>query len=243
MPATVDYNTQLRNQLKTASENKRIALQNQYDRATGAQFNKDTGALTYRTDASGNPLYGTLDVDYMEQQRGINTQAEGAGMLRSGQRARNLATSEAGYRATVGGLAESLAAGKTAISDEEALKLAEYDALYGSPKSGGGGGGGAGGSTSSTPSSGLPPVPPVPTAPTAPRTPTTTTPRSSSPTSADAAERRALTTTPRRSSPTSADAAERRAVVAPPKTVKSGENLARRPTPPPKPPLPKTTRR
>jgi hypothetical protein len=242
MPATVDYNTQLRNQLKTASENKRIALQNQYDRATGAQFNKDTGALTYRTDASGNPLYGTLDVDYMEQQRGINTQAEGAGMLRSGQRARNLATSEAGYRATVGGLAESLAAGKTAISDEEALKLAEYDALYGSPKSGGGGGG-AGGGTPSTPSSGLPPVPPVPTAPTAPRTPTTTTPRPSSPASADAAERRALATPRRRSSPTSADAAERRTVVTPPKTVKSGENLARRPTPPPKPPLPKTTRR
>jgi hypothetical protein len=243
MPATVDYNTQLRNQLKTASENKRIALQNQYDRATGAQFNKDTGALTYRTDASGNPLYGTLDVDYMEQQRGINTQAEGAGMLRSGQRARNLATSEAGYRATIGGLAESLAAGKTAISDEEALKLAEYDALYGSTKSGGGGGGGAGGSTSLTPSSGLPPVPPVPTAPTAPRTPTTATPRRSSPTSADTAERRATSPARPAQGPVQGPSRQGPGNFVAPKTVKPGENLARRPTPPPKPPLPKTTRR
>jgi hypothetical protein len=218
MPATVDYNTELKNQLRTSSENKRIALQNQFDRATGAQFNKDTGALTYRTDASGNPLYGTLDVDYMEQQRGINTQAEGAGMLRSGQRARNLATSEAGYRSTIGGLAESLAAGKTAISDDEALRIAEYDALYGSPKSSGSGGGG-GGSTSATPGSPLPVVtkPPV------------FTPKPSS-----------TTNTRPPSSPTSADAAERRAPATPPKVIKVAEHQARKPT---KPPLPKTTRR
>jgi hypothetical protein len=172
MPATIDYLANLKTQLETASQNKRQALQNQYDRATGAQFNKDTGALTYRTDASGNPLYGTLDVDYMEQQRGINTQAEGAGMLRSGQRARNLATSEAGYRATVGGLAESLAAGQTGIDDDQALRIAEYEAMYGSPS-----GGGSGGSASATKPAGstnLPPIKPVPTGPTGPTEPTRT---------------------------------------------------------------------
>lgn len=232
MPATNDYFTNLKTQLETASINKRQALQNQYDRATGAQFNKDTGALTYRTDASGNPLYGTLDVEYMEQQRGINTQSEGAGMLRSGQRARNLATSEAGYRATVGGLAESLAAGQTAIDDDQAVQLAEYEAMYGSPS--GGGGGGGGGSSAGTPagSQGLPPIttpPPPPTVRTPPsRTPSRTP---SSPTSADAAERRAT------SGPTQGPSRFGPGIFTPPKVQ---EHQARRPT---KPPLPKTTRR
>jgi hypothetical protein len=216
MPATVDYNTELKNQLRTSSENKRIALQNQFDRATGAQFNKDTGALTYRTDASGNPLYGTLDVDYMEQQRGINTQAEGAGMLRSGQRARNLATSEAGYRSTIGGLAESLAAGKTAISDDEALRIAEYDALYGSPKAGSSGGGGS--TTPKTTTSGLPPVPPVPKPPTGPRT----------------------NTPPKKQGPMQGPSVHGPGNFIAPKTIKVAEHQAHKPT---KPPLPKTTRR
>lgn len=216
MPATVDYFTNLKTQLETASRNKRQALQNQYDRATGAQFNKDTGALTYRTDASGNPLYGTLDVDYMEQQRGINTQAEGAGMLRSGQRARNLATSEAGYRATVGGLAESLAAGQTAIDDDQALQLAEYSALYGSPKSSGGGGG-AGATPRPSGSTGLPPIAPVPKPPTGP----------------------AGTPTPRapKQGPVQGPSLQGAGVFTPPKVQ---EHQSRRPT---KPPLPKTTRR
>lgn len=161
MPTTIDYNIRLKAQLAISSQNKRVALQNQFDRATAAIFDSGTGALSFRKDASGNPLYGTLDVDFQEQQRGINTQSEGAGMLRSGQRARTLATSEAGYRATVGGLAESLAAGKTSIDDDEALQIAEYDALYGQIKASSGGGGSTPYS-GSTPSSGLPPVPAVP---------------------------------------------------------------------------------
>lgn len=234
MPATNDYFTNLKTQLETASINKRQALQNQYDRATGAQFNKDTGALTYRTDASGNPLYGTLDVDYMEQQRGINTQSEGAGMLRSGQRARNLATSEAGYRATIGGLAESLAAGQTAIDDEQAVQLAEYEAMYGSPSSGGSGGGGGGGSSTRTPSgsTGLPPITTPPPPPTTNVSPSrTTSPRRTSPTSADAAERRATT------GPVQGPSRFGPGTFTPPKVQ---EHQARRPT---RPPLPKTTRR
>lgn len=217
MPATVDYFTNLKTQLETASRNKRQALQNQYDRATGAQFNKDTGALTYRTDASGNPLYGTLDVDYMEQQRGINTQAEGAGMLQSGQRARNLATSEAGYRATIGGLAESLAAGQTAIDDDQALQLAEYSALYGSPKSSGGGGGGGSAATTPSGSTGLPAIPPPPRPPTGSARPTPKVPKQG---------------------PVQGPSLQGAGVFTPP--PKTREHQARKPT---KPPLPKTTRR
>lgn len=217
MPATIDYLANLKTQLETASQNKRQALQNQYDRATGAQFNKDTGALTYRTDASGNPLYGTLDVDYMEQQRGINTQAEGAGMLRSGQRARNLATSEAGYRATVGGLAESLAAGQTGIDDDQALRIAEYEAMYGSP-SGSGGGGGSASATKPAGSTNLPPIKPVPTGPTGlTRTPTTKVPKQG---------------------PVQGPSLQGAGKFTP--LPKTREHQNRRPT---KPPLPKTTRR
>jgi hypothetical protein len=219
MPTTTDYFTNLKTQLQTASRNKKQALQNQFDMATGARFNPTTGALTYRTDAAGNPLYGTLDVDYQEQQRGINTQSEGAGMLRSGQRARSLATSDAGYRAAVGGLAASLAAGQTAVDDAEAVQLAEYEAMYGPSRPSGGGGGGSATPRPPGGSQALPPITPPPTV----RTPSARTPARtpSSPTSPDAAERRATGGTP-------------------PPVPKPQEHQARRPT---RPPLPRTTRR
>lgn len=141
MPATLSYKDQLNLSLQTAADNKKKALDQALQRATGAIFDPSTGQLSYRTDPSGNPLYGTIDVDYMEQQRGINAQSEGAGMLRSGQRARNLAMSEAAYRSTVTGLAEDIAAQKTALDDERITQQAENEAKYGKqPKASTGGG-------------------------------------------------------------------------------------------------------
>lgn len=176
MPATTDYLATLKEQLSLASQQKKEALQRQYDRATAAMFDANTGALSYRTDDSGRPLYGTLDVDYQEQQRGINTRAEGAGMLRSGQRARDLATSEAAYRTAVTGLAEDLTAGKSQIDTEELMQRAEYEAMYGKPASSK-----KSSSSSTSPKPPKPPKPPTPPKP--PKPPTSSSSRNTRTTS------------------------------------------------------------
>jgi hypothetical protein len=152
MPSTTDYYNTLKTQLETQANNKKAALDLAYERATTVQFDAQ-GNMTRKKDATGKEKGpGTLDVQYAEQQRQMSGGAESSGMLKSGQFARDLATTQAGYRnAVVTGAAETEAA-KTAIADETASELAKYEATYGtSATTGGGGTGGSTPSTSSTP--------------------------------------------------------------------------------------------
>jgi hypothetical protein len=151
MPSTTDYYNTLKTQLETQATNKKAALDLAYERATTVQFDAQ-GNMTRKKDATGKEKGpGTLDVQYAEQQRQMSGGAESSGMLKSGQFARDLATTQAGYRnAVVTGAAETEAA-KTAISDETASELAKYQATYGTPATTGGGTGGGTPPTSSTP--------------------------------------------------------------------------------------------
>ena len=161
MPSTTDYYNTLKTQLETQAANKRAALDLAYERATTVQFDAQ-GNMTRKKDTAGKEKGpGTLDVQYAEQQRQMSGGAENSGMLKSGQFARDLATTQAGYRnAVVAGAAETEAA-KTAISDETASELAKYQATYGTPATtGGGAAGGSTPSTSSTPQTPLITAPP-----------------------------------------------------------------------------------
>jgi hypothetical protein len=148
MPSTTDYYNTLKLQLENQAANKKLALDLAYERATTVEFDS-SGNMTRKKDATGKEKGpGTLDVQYAEQQRQMSGGAESSGMLKSGQFARDLATTQAGYRsAVVAGAAETTAA-KTAIEDETTTELAKYKAMYGTPAATGSG---TGGSTPSTP--------------------------------------------------------------------------------------------
>jgi hypothetical protein len=135
MPATTDYYTQLKAQLEAAATAKKAALDLEYERATTATFDAQ-GNPTYKKDAAGNTQYGSVDVGYMNQQRSIKTGAEAGNMLRSGQTARDLLTSTAGYKAEVAGKAANVTAEKTAITNDTQTELAKYMAMYGTGSTG-----------------------------------------------------------------------------------------------------------
>lgn len=135
MPSTTDYYTQLKAQLEAAATAKKAALDLEYERATTATFDAQ-GNPTYKKDAAGNTQYGSVDVGYMNQQRSIKTGAEAGNMLRSGQTARDLLTSTAGYKAEVAGKAANVTAEKTAITNDTQTELAKYMAMYGTGSAG-----------------------------------------------------------------------------------------------------------
>lgn len=156
MPVTTDYLDTLKIQLEAAATNKKAALDAAYERATNVVFDKDGKMSTRKTPAGNDAAPGTLDVQYAEQQRNIGVSNEASGTLKSGQFARDLATSQAGYRSTVAGLNADRISGQTAADTEAATELAKYKAMYGgsnapttggdtTPAAGGGSGGGGGG--------------------------------------------------------------------------------------------------
>ena len=146
----VSYYEQLKTQLTESAAAKKAALDAAYDRATTAMFDA-SGNASYKKDASGNNVYGTRDVQYLEQKRNIGTGAEASGTLRSGQNQRNLINNEAAYRSDIGTMGANLATQKNTIDTETATKSAEYQAMYGDGK----GSTGSGSSSSSVSSSGL----------------------------------------------------------------------------------------
>jgi hypothetical protein len=135
MPSTTDYYTQLKAQLEASAAAKKAALDLEYERATTATFDAQ-GNPTYKKDAAGNTQYGSVDVGYMNQQRSIKTGAEAGNMLRSGQTARDLLTSTAGYKAEVAGKAANVTSEQTAITNDTQTELAKYMAMYGTGSAG-----------------------------------------------------------------------------------------------------------
>lgn len=138
MPSTNDYFINLKAQAEAAALAKKAVYDAQLAMATGATVDKDTGVISYATDAAGNPKYGTEDVAYQAKQRATKTGAESGGMLRSGQLASETLSNEAAYRSTIAGLASDIAAKKTTVDTDTASTVAEYRALYGNtgtPKS------------------------------------------------------------------------------------------------------------
>ena len=133
MGTTQSYYEQLKEKAEAAALAKKAALDAAYQRMTTATFD-DKGTPTYKTDASGNPMYGTLDVDYLEKKRGMGAGAESAGMMRSGQYARGLAEGQAAYRSAVIGGKEKKTSEQTAIDNELALENAKNQAMYGDNK-------------------------------------------------------------------------------------------------------------
>jgi hypothetical protein len=138
----VSYYDQLKLQLTEAATAKKAALDAAYDRATTATFDA-SGNASYKKDASGNNIYGTRDVQYLEQKRKTATGAESSGTLRSGQNLRNVVNDEAAYRADIATAAGNLTAQKDIIDTETATKAAEYKAMYGDGKGSTGSGAGA----------------------------------------------------------------------------------------------------
>lgn len=137
MPSTTNYFANLKLQAESAALAKKQALDTAYNMATGATVNKDTGEITYGTDASGNKKLGSVDVAYEEQKRQTATGGEASGMLRSGQLARQKINEESDYRSKIMGLAADTAAQKSQIDLDTSTKVAEYQALYGSTGAGG----------------------------------------------------------------------------------------------------------
>lgn len=155
MPSTTNYFQNLKLQAEADANAKKAALDTALSMATQANVDKSTGRISYATDAAGSPKLGSLDVQYKEQQRQTQAGGESAGMLRSGQLARQKVNQESDYRSKILGLAEQNTAQKTAIDTETAMKVAEYQALYG--KAGGSGASTASSSTTS-PATNLPPI-------------------------------------------------------------------------------------
>jgi hypothetical protein len=154
----VSYFESLKTQLTESATAKKAALDAAYDRATTATFDA-AGKVSYKKDASGKNIYGTRDVQHLENVRNIGTSAESRGALRSGQTQRSLINNEADYRSDVTGAAATLTAQKGLVDTETGTKTAEYEALYGDQKSGGGG---DGTSTSASGSTSAPSTAPMP---------------------------------------------------------------------------------
>jgi hypothetical protein len=178
MPTTQTYYDQLIINSNAAAAAKKTALDQAYERMTTATFD-DSGQISYKKDDKGNPLYGSIDVDYMNRTRQTGAGAESSGMLRSGQYTRSLAEGQAAYRSSVLGAKSETEAQKTQVDQETAQKQAEYKAMYGTVGGSSGGGSSGGGSSGSGSSAGTGAgagLPPVTTAPGIGGTSTTKTP-------------------------------------------------------------------
>jgi hypothetical protein len=143
MPTTQTYYDQLILNSNAAAAAKKTALDQAYERMTTATVD-DSGQISYKKDDKGNPLYGSLDIDYMNRARQTSAGAESSGMLKSGQYTRSLAEGQAAYRSGIIGAKSQTEAQKTLVDQETAQKQAEYKAMYGTV----GGSSGGGSSTS-----------------------------------------------------------------------------------------------
>lgn len=133
MATTLSYYDELKTKYDADAAAKKAALDATMARASTAQFDESGKLIGY-----GDKGPGTLDVQQMEGERRLAGMAEGAGMLQSGQYARDLATSQAQYRGQIIGMREQTAADKAAIESEQATNIAEAKAKYGEDTAGGG---------------------------------------------------------------------------------------------------------
>lgn len=150
MPLSNTYYEALKTQLDTAASSKKAAYDAALLRMTSATFDTE-GRLT----GYANNAPGSLDIAQMEKTRNIKTGSEQSGMLRSGQYARELATSQAEYRKAITDLAAENEANKGAVDTETATELAKYKAMYGdgTTTSGTGTGATSGSASAAAPSS------------------------------------------------------------------------------------------
>lgn len=125
MPLSSTYYDTLKTQLEQSANSKKAAYDAALLRATSAQFDAQGRLTGYKDNAPG-----TLDVQQMEKTRNIGIQGEQSGMLRSGQYARDLATSQAEYRQKIVDLGAETEASKTAVDTDTGTELAKYKAMY-----------------------------------------------------------------------------------------------------------------
>lgn len=158
MPSTNDYFLNLKTMAESAALAKKQALDTAYEMATQANVDPTTGAITYKKDVSGQDKLGTEDVAYKERQRSTAATGESAGVLRSGQQARQKLMDESTYRAKILSLAQEKTAQQSQIDTDTATKVAEYKAMYGTgaPSTS------SSSTTPSTPASSLKPITPIP---------------------------------------------------------------------------------
>lgn len=175
MATTRSYYDELKAKYDAAALAKKQAMDEALVRASTAQFD-DKGNITgYNYGGGTGP--GSLDVQQMETERLTKGAAEGAGMLRSGQLARDLATSQAEYRSRVIGMREGVEADKRTVEAEQQTNIAEAKAMYDTPKPA------TSSATGQTPSRTTPPAsqqritPPPSFTPPGTNTPKTNTPR------------------------------------------------------------------
>lgn len=147
MALSPTYLETLTTQLTNAANSKKNAIDLRLQTYSTAKFD-ETGKLV----GYGDTGLGTRDVAQQEGERMLAGRAEGAGMLRSGQYARDLATSQAAYRADIMGQRGQAASEKSTIEYGLAKDLAEAQAAYdtSTPKDQGTGGGGTGGTGTQT---------------------------------------------------------------------------------------------
>jgi hypothetical protein len=164
MPLSSTYYESLKTKADADAQAKKAAYDAALARATAVEFDEkgniktdSSGNPTYKTDASGTKLQGTLDVNYANQQRSTAAGGEAAGMLRSGQMARAKMDDLTTYRANLMGAMSAAQEGKTAVDTGLSRQLAEYKAQYGSET--------PGTSTSSKSSSSKPSTPSTPQTP------------------------------------------------------------------------------
>ena len=134
MPLSNTYYDTLKTQLEAAANSKKAAIDAALLRSSTAQFDPTTGKVT----GYGPQGPGTLDVQEQENVRALGTSSEGAGMLRSGQYARQLAGSQAAYRSAVAETKAKAESEKTQIDTDTAAELAKYKAMYEVPGASGG---------------------------------------------------------------------------------------------------------
>lgn len=132
MATTLSYYEELKAKYDADALAKKQALDEALVRASTAEFDEQGNITGYGYGGGTGP--GALDVQQMETERMTKGAAEGAGMLRSGQLARDLATSQAEYRARVIGARESTEAQKRGIESEQQTNIAEAKAMYETPK-------------------------------------------------------------------------------------------------------------
>jgi hypothetical protein len=149
----ISYYDQLKQNLTADATAKKAAYDAIYDAYTQAQFD-DAGNVSYKEPGK----LGTRDVQYDTETRNIRASGESSGTLRSGQQARNLANSLAGYKADILGKRGQINTEKAAVDTATTTELAKYQAMYG---------GGTGSTATTTPSTPSTPVQdkiaPVPT--------------------------------------------------------------------------------
>ena len=140
MALSSNYYENLKTQLTSLAEAKKKAIDLRNEMYSTAAFDS-SGKLT----GYGEKGLGSRDVAQLESERRLGGVAEGAGMMRSGQYARDLATSQALYRADILGRRAEGTGEKQTIDYGLAKELAEAQAAYGPGTGGSTGGTGAGG--------------------------------------------------------------------------------------------------